>query len=77
MFGFEFAFMRGRVFRHRNWPPFHYAKLIKGPDGELKLYRCYPDGHVEALDIKVSEFSREAGWLILREGQPDLPRSVA
>ena len=65
MFGFQSALMRGRAIRHRDWPPFHHAKLIKGPDGGLKLFRCYPDDHVEALDVELSELRREDGWLIL------------
>lgn len=76
MFGFQAALLRSRVIRHRDWPPFHYAKLIRGSDGELKLYRCYPDDHVETLDVKMSELSREDGWLILGE-LPDPPPSTA
>ena len=76
MFGFQIALIRGRAIRHRDWPPFHYAKLIRGPDGKLKLYRCYPDDHIEALDVKVSELRSQDGWLIL--GDPlDSPPSAA
>lgn len=76
MIDIQFALARGSTIRHRNWPPFHYAKLAKAPDGKLKLYRCYPDDHLEILDIKASELRREDGWLVLGE-RPDLPPCAA
>ena len=72
------ALAQGRPIRHRDWPPFHYAKLAKIRDGKPKLYRCYPAGHLEILDVSVEELCREDGWLILgADTSSDLPPSVA
>ena len=65
MMSIQFALIRGVAIRHRDWPPYHYAKLVKGPDGKRKLYRSYPDGRIELLDLKVGELHEEDGWLIL------------
>lgn len=65
MISIHIALARGCPIRHRDWPPFHYAKRAKGWDGKPKLYRCYPDGHLEILDVNVNELCREDGWLIL------------
>lgn len=76
MIRIHMALARGRPIRHRDWPPFHHAKLTKGRDGRSKLYRCYPDGHLEILDIDVNQLCREDGWLVLGS-PPDEPPSVA
>lgn len=74
----QIALARGHPIRHRDLPPFHYAKLAKDRDGKPRLYRCYPDGHLEILDVNVGELSREDGWLVLgTDASPDLPPSVA
>ena len=65
MMSIQFALVRGSAIRHRDWPPYHYAKLVKGSDGKRKVYRCYPAGHIELLDLKISELHEEDGWLIL------------
>lgn len=76
MIDIQLALTRGSTIRHGDWPPFHYAKLVKGPDGKQLLYRCYPDGHRKILDIRLSELRREDGWLVLGES-PDLPPCAA
>ena len=70
MMSIQFALVKGGAIRHRDWPPYHYAKLVKGSDGKRKLYRCYPDGRIELLDLKVSELHEEDGWLILGLDSP-------
>ncbi len=64
MISFQLALRQGCAIRHRNWPPFHYAKLAKGSGGQRKLYRCYPDGHLEILDVEIGELRREDGWSV-------------
>ena len=64
MISIQIALARGYAIRHCDWPPFHYAKLWKGSDGKRKLYRCYPDGHVEILNVEVHTLREEDGWLI-------------
>ncbi|MGI9420338.1 MAG: hypothetical protein ACR2RA_21140 [Geminicoccaceae bacterium] len=76
MIGIHIALAQGCPIRHRDWPPFHYAKLARVRDGKPKLYRCYPDGHLEILDIDLSDLCREDGWLILGS-PPDQPPSAA
>jgi hypothetical protein len=58
------------------WPPFHYAKLASSPTGKRRLYRCYPDGHVELLNIEVGELSTEDGWSVVGPTS-DGPLSIA
>jgi len=70
MMSIQFALVRGGAIRHRDWPPYHYAKLVKGRDGKGKLYRSYPDGRIELLDLKVSALHEEDGWLILELDSP-------
>ena len=72
----QIALARGHALRHRDWPSNHYAKLAKGLDGNRKLYRCYPDGHVEILDVDIHKLSEEDGWLVL-ELEPDDPAPAA
>ncbi len=70
----QIALARGCAIRHRDWPQCHYAKVAKGSDGKHKLYRCYPDDHVEILDVKVHKLREEDGWLILdRPSEGALP----
>ena len=74
----QMALARGRPIRHCDWPPFHYAKLVKVRGGKPKLYRCYPDGHLEILDVSVDGLCREDGWLILgADASSDPPPSDA
>ena len=65
MISIQLALIGGGAIRHRDWPPYHCAKLVTGSDGKRKLCRCYPDGRIEHLDLRMSELHEEDGWLIL------------
>ena len=61
------ALRAGRRVRHRDWPPYHFAKLCPSTTGESKLYRVDPTGDAIPLDVRLEVLSEEEGWLILDE----------
>ena len=76
MISFHLALVRGCAIRHCDWPPLHHAKLVQRRGGKSMLYRCYPDGHVEILDIEIRGLRPEDGWSI-EEAPPDGPAPAA
>ena len=59
------ALKNGATVRHRDWPPYHYARLRCAGEGRVELCRFYPDGHTELLLVSPGDLNADRGWSIL------------
>ncbi len=62
---FAEALRQGHFFRHRNWPPFHYAQLKSGRDGECQLWRFMPHDGATPLEVPLEELREDLGWSLI------------
>lgn len=60
------ALRQGKCIRHRDWPPFHYARLDTHHDRESRLWRIRPLGKPTRLDAPDDELREDRGWFLVQ-----------
>lgn len=66
----ETAVRHGCKIRHRDWPPYHFAEMRPGRDGDVKLCRITPDGSEQPIDVTPDRLKEDEGWSVLDRQQP-------